>query len=175
MIEGKKTSCRLNHFVLWCNGWYEPVGTRDVVRYEDLKKFPERDDFENLAQILKLDGYMFVRNKQDVLSIVLGFMDELIEQVPSVRKFSALRMTVWHGAIQEYMRWTKGDFERSLLLVVRDFFKYGISSENIRLTPPVYSRKLYKMGFVCPSHFGNSYKMCNHKARKYFLKDAMKA
>ena len=127
MKSNSVNTCRLNHFVLWCKGWYEPVGTRDVARYEDLKKFPERDDFENLIQILKLDGYLFVRNKQDVLSIVLSFMDELMEQNPSVRKLGALRMTVWHGAIQEKMEWTKGDFERSLLLVVKDFLNMSLA------------------------------------------------
>ena len=47
-------------------------------------------------------------------------------------------------------------------------FKYELTKDNIKLNPPVYSRKLYKMGFVAPKYFGNSYKMANYKANKFF-------
>ena len=33
---------------------------------------------------------------------------------------------------------------------------------------PKYSRKLYKLGFIAPTYFGNSYKMANYKVNKIF-------
>ena len=66
-IENNARHCRLNHFVLWCKGWYESVGTSRAQCYGDLKKFKERTDFEDVIQILKLDGYVFAKSKNDVL------------------------------------------------------------------------------------------------------------
>lgn len=168
MIENKKRICRLNHFVLWCKGWYESVVTSRAQRYGYLKKFKERDVFEDVIQILKLDGYVLAKSRNDVLTILLNFIDELVDRKVLTKGCHPLRMIVWHGELQKYFKWTGGDFERSLLLVIRDFFKYHIDSKCFDLTPPEYSRALFKMGFVCPSHYGNSYKMCNHKVKQLF-------
>ena len=55
---------RLNNFILWCKGWYEPIK-------EDI-------DFIVQAQkILVLDGYMYCNNP---ISISLIFIDELVEK-----------------------------------------------------------------------------------------------
>lgn len=163
---------RLNHFILWCKGWYIPVGYRFIKKYKELENHPERDrdDFENVIEILKLDGYCYVRNKHDVLRILLNYIDELVERGVIEKNYRPLSMVVWNSEIQKYLQWTKGDYEGSLLMVIKNFFAYEITRKQISLTPPVYSRKLFKIGFTAPTHFGNSYKMCNYKVNKIFNK-----
>jgi hypothetical protein len=118
--------------------------------------------------ILKLDGYN-VKNNSDVLKILLNYIDDL-NDMGITSEMSELRMFVWNSNIEKYMNWTHGDYERSLLSVIREFFAYSITKEHIKLNPPIYSRKLYKMGFVAPTHLGNSYKMCNSKVKRIFNK-----
>lgn len=48
------------------------------------------------------------------------------------------------------------------------FFSFEVGRSDFNLNPPVYNRKVYKLGFVGPSHMGNSYKMLNYKANKFF-------
>jgi hypothetical protein len=160
---------RLNHFILWCKGWYVSVEYKDDNKYSDLTKHTkrDRDDFENVIEILKLDGYCYVRNKHNVLDILLNYIDELVD-TGVIKNHRYLRMQVWNSEIQKYMIWTKGDYERSLLMVIRNFFAYELTRKEIKLNPPVYSRKLYKMGFIGPSQYGNSYKMINHKVNIIF-------
>ena len=59
-------------------------------------------------------------------------------------------------------------YNESLLYCIRYFFAFEYT--KLPLTPPVYSRKLYKLGFVAPTRFGNSYKLANYKANKFFNK-----
>ena len=146
---------RLNNFILWCKGWYE--STND-----------SKDYFNEVKEILKLDGYEFARNKQDVLSIVLHYMDDLIDAGIISSSQRPLKMAVWHSELQKYIIWMKGDYDLATLCVIRDFFRFSITRKDIKLDPPVYSRKVYKMGFVCPRIYGNSYKLCNHKVKKLF-------
>ena len=107
---------------------------------------------------------------------VIPFLEELknyeidLNDMGITSGMSELRMFVWNSNIEKYMNWTHGDYERSLLSVIREFFAYSITKEHIKLNPPIYSRKLYKMGFVAPTHLGNSYKMCNSKVKRIFNK-----
>ena len=146
---------RLNNFILWCKGWYVSVND-------------SKDYFNEVKEILKLDGYEFVRNKQDVLSIVLHYMDDLIDAGIISSSQGPLKMAVWHSELQKYIIWMKGDYDLATLCVIRDFFRFSITRKDIKLDPPVYSRKVYKMGFICPRIYGNSYKMCNSKVKKFF-------
>ena len=156
---------RLNNFILWTKGWYRhPRYTKK----EDIIKNSKRTDFDDVKMILKLDGYD-VKKNSDVLKILLNYIDDL-NDMGITSGMSELRMFVWNSNIEKYMNWTRGDYERSLLSVIREFFAYSITKEHIKLNPPIYSRKLYKMGFVAPTHLGNSYKMCNSKVKRIFNK-----
>lgn len=145
---------RLNNFILWCKGWYCPIDT-------------EMDMFTQVKQILKLDEYEFVSTNSQVVGILLNFIDDLKDD-STISGKSELRMLQWNSNVQKYMNWMDNDFELAVLMTIKDFFAFSISRQEIVLTPPVYSRKLYKMGFIAPSHFGNSYKLCNYKAKKFF-------
>lgn len=122
--------------------------------------------FDDVTKILTLDDYVFIRNKQDVLTILLNYLDELISD-GIVSNISLLR---WESEMQKYLLLTNRDYEKSLLLIIRDFFAFSVTSDEIKLYPPSYSRKLYKIGFIAPKHFGNSYKLANYKASKILKK-----
>lgn len=156
---------RLNNFILWTKGWYRHP---QYVKKEDIIKNSNRTDFDDVKMILKLDGYD-VKNNSDVLKILLNYIDDL-NDMGITSGMSELRMLVWNSNVEKYMNWTHGDYERSLLSTIREFFAYSITKKHIKLNPPIYSRKLYKMGFVAPTHLGNSYKMCNSKVKRIFNK-----
>lgn len=147
---------RLNHFILWCKGWYCTIDTK-------------MDMFTQVKQILKIDGYEFVSTNSQVIGILLNFIDDLKDD-STISGKSELRMLQWNSNVQKYLNWVNNDFELALLMTIKDFFTFSITRQEIILIPPVYSRKLYKMGFVAPKHFGNSYKMQNYKAKKFFNK-----
>lgn len=145
-------STRLNNFILWCKGWYESVNN-------------EMDIFDEALIALKLDGYEFA-TKNHVLGIVLNCLDEMIDK----KIIYTLRISRLHESISENMHFYKLDYNEALAFTIMSLFKYELTTDNITLNPPVYSRKLYKMGFKAPSQFGNSYTLANYKAKKYFNK-----
>ena len=145
---------RLNNFILWCKGWYESVHNK-------------LDIFDKALIALKLDGYEFA-TKNHVLGIILNCLDEMIDE--KIIDSNALRISRLHKSISENMHFYELDYNEALAYTIMSLFKYELTKDNITLNPPVYSRKLYKMGFVAPSTLGNSYKMANYKANKYFNK-----
>ena len=142
---------RLNHFILWCKGWYLPLNDK-------------RNILEEAQKILTLDGYLKCNNP---ISIVLNYIDELVEK----GEIKPIRLDVWNQEIVKSMNWHKFDYQTSLIYRLRNFFAFEVNSKLFKLTPPVYSRELFKLGFVAPKHFGNSYKLANYKAKKYFKKN----
>lgn len=165
-VSEANNDARLNHFILWCKGWYVQAPINTTIYNEYVKRYHERTSFDDAKLILRLDGYELVRDNSDVLSILLNYIDELVDNgvLSGVRE---LRMHVWNSNVQQYMKYTK-DYERAVLRTIKNLFAFNISKNDLRLRPPVYSRKLYKLGFVGPRHLGNSYKMLNHKAKAFF-------
>lgn len=137
---------RLNHFILWCKNWYEPVNTKE-------------DIVTQAQKILTLDGYLAVNNP---IFIALNYIDELVDK----GTINPIRLAVWNQEIIKYMSFYNMNYNEALLCRIRVFFAFECS--KLPIIPPVYSRKLYKMGFVAPKYFGNSYKLANYKANKIF-------
>lgn len=148
---------RLNHFILWCKNWYQSYDNNE-------------DIFDSALKSLKLDGYEFA-TKKDVIPIILNFLDELQDKIPSIKNKNYLRLFSWHNEIQRLMNVYGFDYQHSLLFTIKNFFCFGISRKDLLLIPPIYSRKLFKLGFVAPKHFGNSYKLANYKVKKFFKED----
>lgn len=142
---------RLNHFILWCKGWYLPLNDK-------------RNILKEAQKILTLDGYLKCNNP---ISIVLNYIDELVEK----GEIKPIRLDVWNQEIVKSMNWHKFDYQTSLIYRLRNFFAFEVDPKLFKLKPPVYSRELFKLGFVAPKHFGNSYKLANYKAKKYFKKN----
>lgn len=137
---------RLNNFILWCKGRYQPIDkSMDVIT--------------EARKILTLDGYLSCNNP---ISIALIFIDELADK----GMIKPIRLQVWNEDIIRCMSMFNINYDEALLFVIRSFFAFECF--KLPLAPPVYSREVYKLGFVGPSHMGNSYKMLNYKANKFF-------
>ena len=137
---------RLNNFILWCKNWYQPINKKtNIIR--------------QARNILVLDGYM---PNNAPIPIVLLFIDELVEN-GIVRP---IKLQVWNEDIIGNMDAFNISYKEALFYRIKIFF--AIECDNLPLIPPVYSREVYKLGFVGPRYMGSSYKMLNHKARKIF-------
>lgn len=137
---------RLNNFILWCKNWYQPIDNK-------------MDIITQAKKILTLDDYLSCNNP---ISIALIFIDELVEK----EIIKPVSLFVWNEEINEYKLLCECDYQSALMYKIRNFFAFECN--KLQLTPPVYSRKVYKLGFIGPHYMGNSYKMLNYKARKIF-------
>lgn len=137
---------RLNNFILWCKNWYLPTDKK-------------MDIITQAKKILSLDGYTSINNP---IYIVLIFIDELVEK----GIIKPISLFVWNEEINKYKLVYECDYQSALTYRIRNFFAF--ECDKLPLTPPVYSREIYKLGFIGPRYMGNSYKMLNYKARKIF-------
>lgn len=137
---------RLNNFILWCKNWYLPIDKK-------------MDIITQAKKILTLDKYLSCNNP---ISIALIFIDELVEK----GIIKPISLFVWNDEINKYKFVYECDYQSALMYRIKNFFAF--ECDKLPLTPPVYSREIYKLGFVGPHYMGNSYKMLNYKARKIF-------
>ena len=143
-----KNKIRLNNFILWCKGWYQPINT-------------EMDFIAQAQKSLVLDGYLSCNNP---ISISLIFIDELVEKniIPPIK------LNLWNQEINKYMNLYQLDYHNAMMFKIKNFFAFEIERYTFTLNPPVYNRTTYKLGFIGPKHMGNSYKMLTYKANKFF-------
>lgn len=139
---------RLNNFILWCKGWYRPV--KD-----------ELPIFEQAKIALYLDGYEFIKHENDVLNIITSFVDDLVES----KTIKPIKIQTIFQKINYYKYWFRRNENGALLLFFHDYFAYELTREELKLNPPIYNRRLFKLGFKGPHNLGNSYKMLNYKAK----------
>lgn len=144
---------RLNHFILWCKNWYVPVNK-------------DMNVFDQAKAALYLDGYQFIQNRYDIMNIILGFMDDLTES--KILGDQPFRLQLFYHDTQHNKHWYDMPSDEAFLWAIRNYFAFSIESKDVTLNPPIYNRKVYKLGFVGPRHIGNSYKMLNHKAKNVF-------
>ena len=151
-----RENLRLNHFILWCKNWYDPIDKNMSV-------------FDQVKAALYLDGYQFIQNRHDIMNIILGFMDDMSQsKIVGDNPFSLQR---FYQDVQSNKHWYQMSSDEAFLWAIRNYFAFSIGSKDIKLNPPVYNRKVYKLGFVGPRNMGNTYKMLNYKANKFFNRD----
>lgn len=138
---------RLNNFILWCKGWY--VSTKDM------------DMITQARKVLQLDDYLACNNP---ISIALIYIDELVEK----RVIDPINLYMWNSEITKFMNLYGMNYNEAVLFQIKTYFGFFI--KELHLNPPIYSRKVYKLGFKAPSQFGNSYTLANYKVKKYFNK-----
>lgn len=139
---------RLNNFILWCKGWYQPIDNRVDIITEARK-------------ILTLDEYLSCNNP---IAISLNYIDDLVKD----GIIQPIRLLAWNEEIIRYMSMYDFNYNEALLYRIKNFFAF--ECDKLPLNAPIYSRKIYKLGFIAPTHFGNSYKLANYKANKFFNK-----
>ena len=139
---------RLNNFILWCKGWYQPIST-------------DMDFIVQAQKSLVLDGYLPCNNP---ISISLNFIDELVEK----NIISPIKLNIWNQDINSYMNLYQLDYHNAMIFRIKNFFAFEFEHGTLPLNPPVYNRATYKLGFIGPKHMGNSYKMLTYKANKFF-------
>ena len=139
---------KLNNFILWCKNWYQPID--DSV-----------DIITEARKILTLDNYLLCNNP---IAISLNYIDNLVKS----GTIEPIRLMIWNEEIVEYMSIYDVNYNKALLYKIRNFFAF--ECDKLPLNPPVYSRKVRKLGFIAPTYFGNSYKLANYKANKFFNK-----
>ena len=137
---------RLNNFILWCKHWYQPIDDR-------------MDIIAQAQKVLTLDGYLSCNNP---ISIALIFIDELVAK----EIIKPVSLFVWNEEVNKYQSICECDYQSALMYRIKNFFAF--ECRKLPLTPPVYSRDVYKLGFVGPKYMGNSYRMLNYKANKFF-------
>lgn len=147
---------RINHFILWCKNWYEPVNK-------------EMSILEQCKQILKLDEYLYVKTYGDVIHIITSFIDDYNEYLISINK-KPFRHERIISEIHKHMQLYDMNFYDATILVYKEILAFDIKASMITLEPPVYNRKLYKLGFVYScKKIGQTYKECNKMVEKLFI------
>ena len=139
---------RLNNFILWCKNWYQPIDNRMNIIMQAQK-------------ILTLDNYLSCNNP---IYISLNYIDDLVND----EVIKPIRLAMWNEEIIKYMSIYNVNYNEALLYRIRNFF--ALECPNLTLIQPSYTRKVYKLGFIPPAHFGNSYKLANYKVNKLFNK-----
>ena len=151
----KKVS-RINHFILWCKNWYHPINKDEGI-------------FETARRALYLDGYTQLSKPVQVLSIVFNALDDMIDKGWIDGRRSELRMAVFNSEIRNNMNLYNVDYNTATLHTLRHFFAWGLSKSDIDLTPPVYNRSLYKLGFKSNCPMGTTYKQMNNQVKEFFV------
>lgn len=145
---------RLNNFILWCKNWYQPIDKNMSM-------------FEQARAALYLDDYICCATDNDVLNIVLTFLDDLI----NAKVIEPFSMQTFYYKIKHNKNLYNLSDDESILWTIRSFFAWELGKKVIKLNPPIYNKNVYKLGFTGPSHMGNSYTMLNYKAKKFFNKN----
>lgn len=147
----------LNHFALYCKGWYEPVDK-------------STDQFEFVSKILYMDGYCFAKSKFDILNILLAELDRYNGWM-NIHKTHYLNFQSFYLQSKNNQRLFNCDIETAMLKTIM-FFLHTRSNSEMVLTAPIYNRKLYKKGitFNHKNTPGTTYKEKNNYAHKIFNK-----
>lgn len=153
-MDYSKNTFPLNHFALYCKGWYEPVNkSMDYIQF--------------ISKILDMDGYCFVKNISSILNIVLSEIDRYNNWLRENNKPTLELQWLYNRAKMDQLLYDY-DFERALLSVIKTFIM-DRSKEEIVLIPPKYDRHLYKNGITFRYHNkGETYKERNDYANKMF-------
>lgn len=148
----------LNNFALYCKGWYESSKGEDM--------------FGTLSKVLKLDGYEFAKTKRDILCIVLNEMDGYNTWLFENKK-QYLRIYDLYSDLYDSMNYYDScDLEEGIMRKIISFISNKESSE-IKLSKPLYNRKLWKYGLKFNGFFykkknGMTYSEQNRIASKIF-------
>lgn len=158
-MDYRKELFPLNHFLLWCKGWYTMPKTKEDVN-EDL--------FEVLKSVLALDNYStHYMTLKDFTDIILNCFEKYNLWCFS-EKLNYVRMTQFFDTVNRYESYSYNR-NAAIIMAVRVYFQ-GLEKGRYCLKKPVYSKKLFKKyGLIIGNLFsspkkGMTYKEMNHEA-----------
>lgn len=147
-MDYRKEKFPVNHFVLWCKGWYTSVNHK-----EDLN-----EDLENtLKSVLALDDYStYYMNMKDFAVILLNRFEEYNLWCLQ-NKLHYISMSNFFSTVKRYKDYGYND-DSSVIMTIRSYFQ-SLSSDVCRLEKPVFSKNLRrKYGLVKGSLFSGQKK-----------------
>lgn len=156
--ENKLFQHRLNHFILYSKGWYDfTINNNKLELYK---------------AILKLDGFEFVRTIHDVVDILLHEFDRYNAFLRKTNPYASYDFFKINKLINEKITLCKLNYEEALIEVIKAIFN-NLSKSEIKLSKPIYSRKMFKQGiifggFISKNNIGMTYKEQNMLATKTF-------
>lgn len=160
-MDYSKETFPLNHFALYCKGWYHPVKEESIL--------------STISKVLSLDGYEFAKDKNDIMCIILSEIDRYNSWLVSNGKQDLKLFDLYNEAHKTLNWWHHVDtFEEAMLCRVISFIQ-GKGSDEIKLKKPIFSKSLRKKGLRFSQLFrkdyhGMTYAEQNRIASKMFDK-----
>lgn len=96
---------RLNNFILWCKNWYQPINK-------------DMSIFEQAKAALYLDDYVCIQNNNDVLNIIMIFIDDLVD----AKLIKPFRLQIFYNKVKSNKYWYNLPDEEALLWTIRNYF-----------------------------------------------------
>lgn len=163
--EERKKLIPYDKFILWCKGWYDFV---DKDKSKTYQEYLINGAFMSINLDAKNILGWEVKNNYDLLQILLINFNRYNDWYKT-QGYSYLDIRDFFTRFYENKQRYDLDDTASIICTIRDFF-IGIHKDNLNLDKPIYSRKLYKYGFVTP-HWknGRTYKTENNYVNKLFI------
>ena len=160
LLDQTKSYFKLNHFVLWCKGWYRLTDDFNELSNEDYL-------FQVLKKVLYLDYYQFVRTKEDIL-IILSNNIRYYNEWATENHQKTLKVDWMITEVYEKMYFWNLSYFEAVVKVVKEFFGWH---SKISLFAPHYSKKLQKFGLTS-IHYkqGMTFTWLNKNVSKTFIK-----
>lgn len=143
IMDYLKETFPLNHFVLYCKGWYQPVKDEKM--------------FETVSKVLELDGYEFAKTSNDIMCIILSEIDRYNTWLVQ-NGLKDLKLFDLYNGVNKTLNWYNhaNTFEEAILYKIIQFIQdKGIG--EIVLKRPIYSKKLRKKGLRFSQLFRKDY------------------
>lgn len=119
-MDYSKETFPLNHFALWCKGWYRPTNEKATLE-------------ETLKIVFELDGYTFAKRMNDFLTIVLTEFDPYCKWLSEYnKKYCTIQMLCQNAINYEKYNEMHGysvSFAECMFYAIVDFFRY-IDNKN---------------------------------------------
>lgn len=158
-MDYSKETFPLNHFALFCKGWYQPTNEK-----EDL--------FDFLRKLLYLDGYEFAKTKEDIISIILARYSEYNEWL-KVNGKNYKSIYDFNDNILKLRGLNGISYEEAIVKTIQSIIMCKEDSE-IELNPPHFGKKLYKAGIRFNQLFRHNYQGMTYKQQNQIVREIFK-
>lgn len=159
-MDYSKETFPLNHFALYCKGWYQSVNKEEKM-------------IDTISRVLTLDGYEFAKDVHTIMRVILSEIDRYNSWLIQNKKLDLKLYDLYMDAYKTMNWWHWCDtFEEAMIFRIVAFIQDKGKSEIV-LERPIYSRSLRKKGLmfrqIYREHYhGMTYAEQNRMANKIF-------